>query len=743
MAQAPALAITLPGTPYNDFPAYGSATDLRAVLSTTLRDQQFASVRPGGVDATGSIYTYTASSLAVDDGLSVIKPNDLTAAQAGRWLSAAYIRLGETGPTGPSDNTYTSYTALLASDPTRMVARLVGDTDVPPQPDGNFSYVNGAWTRQQAVGVNYGRSVNIALPLDRSLPRTLAWLTAVDSLSTASQQSKLADAFTIAKNEGYSVEGLPLANIRKDGVLTLDGVSFDGKGMALTPLSNGPQAIAIVGDGVTVKNLRTISACDERNADVFRNGVTIGIAGASGRTASNITLQDVTVDTVGPNGSTRRGAGNAGIQISNAFRVELVRPKVISSLADGINITGGSQDITVTDFTVDRAGDDGIATNSNISQGALVARVRATGGLILNNLGRGGAIVGGQDVNFQYRVLGSSAAGSYIASEGDNPDTKSGATHGVENCHIHAVMRGCVTGVGLAATFQNALAIIAGRSGTDTIAGVPFSQAAKGCSITGQFFEVGARCSGVIDLTSPYAIRSTVDLLGGNAVGSALMPNGINLGGTDSNVRLRMDALGGLPIDLDLGAAGAAGRLRAHMECTASQTQGAGAINAVCYVNAAPNVEELVVSGTFNNSSTNWLSLNGADPNQLFWKDIVLNGAAFTAKDYTTASVTYANGWVGSTGEPVSVRKFRDGRLLLIGRLNTPTTFAAIIGTTPAGYRPFTAQIWSGTTNGGLGILLRWDVDGTLSLQSATANGTTQGQAGTDVRFNNYVALSA
>jgi hypothetical protein len=59
---------------------------------------------------------------------------------------------GGEGATGPADNTYTTYTALLASDGARKSARLVpeaGETE----PPGNFAYINGVWVRQAASGI--------------------------------------------------------------------------------------------------------------------------------------------------------------------------------------------------------------------------------------------------------------------------------------------------------------------------------------------------------------------------------------------------------------------------------------------------------------------------------------------------------------------------------------------------------------------------------------------------------------
>lgn len=67
------------------------------------------------------------------------------------------------GAPGLPNNTYTSYSALLASDPTRQYAYLVGDTDSPPRPDGVFSNPTkaaGAWVPQGATGIAFKQSGN-------------------------------------------------------------------------------------------------------------------------------------------------------------------------------------------------------------------------------------------------------------------------------------------------------------------------------------------------------------------------------------------------------------------------------------------------------------------------------------------------------------------------------------------------------------------------------------------------------
>lgn len=129
-----------------DFPgniaAVRTIADLRALPSASFSVNELYVVTGKG------LYSWVPDSLATDDGDRVLKPNDLTPLQAGRWL------FGPQGTTGPADNTYTTLAALLASDPMRKSARLVpqaGETE----PAGNFAYLNGAWVRQQADGITF------------------------------------------------------------------------------------------------------------------------------------------------------------------------------------------------------------------------------------------------------------------------------------------------------------------------------------------------------------------------------------------------------------------------------------------------------------------------------------------------------------------------------------------------------------------------------------------------------------
>lgn len=108
-----------------------------------LRDLPSTFIDPGTiyvVKGVGRAYSYDPGSLAADDGLNVIRPNDRTPLQAGRFIyEVDGIASGPVGPTGPANNTYSSHTVLEASDPSRRYAFLVGDTDVPARPDGAYS----------------------------------------------------------------------------------------------------------------------------------------------------------------------------------------------------------------------------------------------------------------------------------------------------------------------------------------------------------------------------------------------------------------------------------------------------------------------------------------------------------------------------------------------------------------------------------------------------------------------------
>lgn len=110
----------------------------------------------------------TANALTGAEHLPIVQGNVTKRAtlSAFRDLITPFLQSwykGDKGDPGASDNTYTSYAALVASDPTRLVARLVGDAVVP---DGNYSYRDGAWRRQSGRGISFTAKGNGAIERD-------------------------------------------------------------------------------------------------------------------------------------------------------------------------------------------------------------------------------------------------------------------------------------------------------------------------------------------------------------------------------------------------------------------------------------------------------------------------------------------------------------------------------------------------------------------------------------------------
>lgn len=151
-----------------------SVADLRALPSYLIESGTLYVVT--GI---GRAYRYDTGSVAVDDGSDVIKPNDRTTLQSGRWL---YEMDGfAPGPPGSSDNTYSPDNGGLAAFKASSVGRETAKLNrVPGIPDGQFNWTLGdfsgqaddlniikadstalsvgAWVRQEADGVLFAPS---------------------------------------------------------------------------------------------------------------------------------------------------------------------------------------------------------------------------------------------------------------------------------------------------------------------------------------------------------------------------------------------------------------------------------------------------------------------------------------------------------------------------------------------------------------------------------------------------------
>ena len=674
--------ITFPG----NLPAVSTLALLRAIPVATLSGDTNVLVQGGSAsgDGGGGAYIFKPSSTDLDDGLRVIKPDDVTGLQAGRWkfigaLSAA------AGPPGASDNTYTSHTELFASDPARKSARLVGDTDANPLPDGNFNYVDGTgWVPQQADGVGYSRAPGILTYLDKSIPRTVAWLTDVDPFTTVSQHAKLEEAFEIASDEGYSMYFHPDAMYRKDGPLRLYGSArLDGQGSSLMALSTGPQAlVAGVGlaldPGFVLKNLRLLGASTARTSDPGDNGVFLGDFGQP--IVTDFTLFNVEVSSVDdPTSSTARGVGGAAFWFGNVQRGQISQCRAYRSKADGFHVVHGSKDLQFDQPFAYAVGDDSFANVSYASGGALCERIIWNSPISINGGARVCAVVGGRDIVFNDPIgLNSAAAGVYFASE------DSFNTTGVDNCHVK---RGTFLGAcqGSAATgpnFRQAGMLVLGRTGSDTIGGEVISRAVQRSSIEATMRGDGPAMTALLDCQSEFNFHNRFDIRGYNTVAA----NGFAVGGLDTELRFRGENIGGL---LGFVSQGTRGTLKLDVDCDGSRIAGgSGPMNVNIYLQG-DTVNEVQLTGKLAGGPATLVGADNFTLSKLKWEKVSLNGAKLLDRNLDSGTVTFSGGWGSASGHPVRIERNPAGTAVLSGEFTGGTlTAGTVFGTLPAGYRP-------------------------------------------------------
>ncbi len=128
---------------------------------------------------------------------------------------------------------------------------------------------------------------------------------------------------------------------------------------------------------------------------------------------------------------TVRGATSAGVFVDASSDFTLRDVVVEDSLADGIHVTGASQDGAITGAVVRRSGDDGIAVVSYRDAALPVTRITIDSPRVeTTTWGRGLSVVGGTRVAFRdVHVRGSDAAALYFASEANwNTHATSGVT---------------------------------------------------------------------------------------------------------------------------------------------------------------------------------------------------------------------------------------------------------------------------------------------------------------------------
>lgn len=414
----------------------------------------------------------------------------------------------------------------------------------------------------------------------------------VDRFATRDQRKSLAAAFEAARAERYDLVADPEVTYRYDGPLRLDGVSFDGRGCTLMPLSDGPQVLRCLGTQWRVANLRLLGTARTRNADPGFIGVLVG--DGDEHPAVDFTIENVAVGAVAPG----RGVGGAGFLFDNASHGRIVRAVVRDSLADGIHVTNGSHDLSFERPLGERTGDDGFAVVSYRRQGRVCREIRVSDGISRDSMARGFSVVGGKDIIYIRPLIErSSAAGAYFYGE------ESYDTYGVERCGAVApVLHECVTGRGRDPGFSNAAIIIGGREGSDIVDGAKLLRGAADCTVTDPIVKgAGAACWAGIS-THQYAIRPKVtagrlsDLIPAHG---SFRPNGFEIGGQDVLVEnIHIENIAGISIVVTQTASG---NCRVEHPVVTRASMRAGPIPSFIYSDPAPDLKQAVVrNGTFS-----------------------------------------------------------------------------------------------------------------------------------------------
>lgn len=156
-----------------DFPgnlaSVATVADLRAVPSSQFLEGDLYITRGGGSigDFLGGLFAWRASSLTADNGVSVIKPNDITSLQAGRWIAIGYIGAGgmvvaptlaalKALPTSAGVTTYDG--ALFNWTLGDYSTTAAADIDVSVVQATGTPLTTGAWIRQSATKMTFQRT---------------------------------------------------------------------------------------------------------------------------------------------------------------------------------------------------------------------------------------------------------------------------------------------------------------------------------------------------------------------------------------------------------------------------------------------------------------------------------------------------------------------------------------------------------------------------------------------------------
>lgn len=216
-------------------------------------------------------------------------------------------------------------------------------------------------------------------------------------------QVAITNAIAAAKSQGKALY-VPPGVFRHSSTLSLNGISLFGHGYCSVLMASDANnsMVRLSGTGQSIKTCRFTSP-NAVNRSASTAATAISIYGAV-----NYEISGVYTDRRGIISNTLASSGGliAGNWVSN-------------TTSDGIHLTHGAANITVSNNRVRHAGDDMIAVVSYVDDGAACSNIMITNNDVRDQRwGRGITCVGGNNVKIQNNTIhNSSAAAVLVASE--------------------------------------------------------------------------------------------------------------------------------------------------------------------------------------------------------------------------------------------------------------------------------------------------------------------------------------
>jgi hypothetical protein len=192
--------------------------------------------------------------------------------------------------------------------------------------------------------------------------------------------------------------------------IRVPGVHIDGNGATLQATSDATSAVQVLADGVQLSNIRlTAPRGGPRMAGLDQHKLVI--------TGNNVTVSHLTID----------GSAAAGVFVNGAQNFGIHDVSIDGTRADGIHMTNGAGNGVVDHVTTNQTGDDAVAVVSYSADKSRCHDITVDDVTVgSTRWGRGMTVVGGTNVTMRnFKIANTSAAGIYVATEGDPYFTQS------------------------------------------------------------------------------------------------------------------------------------------------------------------------------------------------------------------------------------------------------------------------------------------------------------------------------